>query len=258
MEAGTHTVRVTLNTNDHQDLARNGMMVMDTATFESDGDTSHGHMTNKYPVPDGTPVPGVDLEVHTDPKSGWNLQISTTNFIWAPQNASTMPVMGEGHAHLYVDGNKRGRLYGEWYFLGGLTDGDHQVRVTLNANNHSDYVRNDQVIEDIETITVPPGMGIDDGGHDGVTTYNATPTGKAGEYQVGHKFAEGGDYIIEVHVTGDDYEEAAVTFNVEVLEGDPAALTITMIIIYIVLAVVIMAVVQVAYTRYKVKKLQDL
>jgi hypothetical protein len=260
MEAGTHQVRVTLNTNDHQDLARDGGMIMDTATFESEGDTGHSHGMTTFPVPEGSLVPAVDLQVRSDPKTGWNLQVETSDFAWAPQNASTEPVMGEGHAHLYVDGTKLGRLYGEWYYLGGLPEGDHEVRVTLNANDHSDYTWDGQVIQDVETITVPPGTG--DGGstagHDEVTTLNATPSGKAGEYRLHHTFDEAGDYLIEVHVSGEGYEEAAVTFQVEVLEGDPAVLTVTMIVLYIVVAVAALAVVQVAYTRHKVKRLRGL
>lgn len=43
---------------------------------------------------------------------------------------------GEGHAHIYIDDVKIGRVYGEWYHLAtanlNLSPGSHVVRVDLN------------------------------------------------------------------------------------------------------------------------------
>ncbi|UCC92315.1 MAG: hypothetical protein JSW25_06475, partial [Thermoplasmata archaeon] len=168
LDKGDHTVHVTLSTNDHMDLAVDGVLVEDTVTFNQAEDPSHGHMTPpRYEVPDGVPTPGVDVTVHQDPKSGWNVEIGTDNFRWAPENASTAPVMGEGHAHLYVDDHKVARIYGGWYFLGELKVGEHQVRVTLNANNHSDYAKDGVVIEDVVTVIVK--VVDDNDGHSGTS-----------------------------------------------------------------------------------------
>ncbi len=259
LEAGTHTVRVTLNANDHSDISHDGQLVEDIETIVAGEPAPHGHMTARYEVPDdGTPVPTVDLTVQADPKSGWNLHIGTGAFRWAPENASTPPVMGEGHAHLYVDGHKQARLYCEWYHLAGLTDGSHEVRVTLSANNHSDYAFSGDVIDDIETIVVPPGAGDGTDGHGhGAVGIKATPTGKPGEYRLRHNFKDAGDYIIEVHVTGKGQEETAVTFEVEVLEGDPAALTIAGVIFYVAMAVAVIIIAQVVYNRRKLRRLRE-
>jgi len=98
----------------------------------------------------------VAVEVLADPMAGWNIHITTTGFAWAPERASTSAVDGEGHAHLYLDGEKLGRLYGEWFHLNrDLEPGEHEVRVTLNANNHHDYTIDGEVVEAIVTFTVP-------------------------------------------------------------------------------------------------------
>ncbi len=99
-------------------------------------------------------IPTVDLIVTEDPMSGWNLQIITENFVFSPEDASQDHVEGEGHAHLYIDGNKITRLYSEWYHIPELTPGNHDIEVTLNSNNHRDLTVSDEKIADSETITV--------------------------------------------------------------------------------------------------------
>ena len=53
-------------------------------------------------------------------------------------------IAGEGHAHIYVDGVKIGRVYGQWFHLNtaslNLTSGDHTILVNLNGNDHRPYV----------------------------------------------------------------------------------------------------------------------
>lgn len=96
----------------------------------------------------------VDLVVHEDPKTGWNLQIVTENFSFSPQNASAENVDGEGHAHLYVNDEKITRLYGEWYYLGSLEPGKNEIRVDLNANDHSPYTVGGEPVNDVEVVRV--------------------------------------------------------------------------------------------------------
>jgi methionine-rich copper-binding protein CopC len=98
-----------------------------------------GHSHSAYVHPEGTPAPTLDLEVFKDKKAGYVLHVKTTNWTWAPLAANGAAVPNEGHGHLYVDGVKVNRLYGEWYHLEGLTPGQHDITVTLNANDHSEY-----------------------------------------------------------------------------------------------------------------------
>ncbi len=97
----------------------------------------------------------VRVKASKDRMMGWNLQVRTRAFRWAPGRASSAHRAGEGHAHLFVDGKKVTRLYGPWFFLGELSPGRHKVKVTLNGNDHSDYVRAGKPIAATAVVTVP-------------------------------------------------------------------------------------------------------
>ena len=100
------------------------------------------------------PAPSVTLEVYSDPKAGWNLHIQTQNFEFSPEHASLDHVVGEGHAHIFIDGKKINRVYGNWYHIPSLPTGEHEVRVTLNANSHEELESNGEHMEAFATISV--------------------------------------------------------------------------------------------------------
>jgi len=100
----------------------------------------------------------VTIEAYEDPKAGWNVRAVPTNHTLAPQSVSTPPVDGEGHMHLYVDGEKVGRMYGEWVHVGTLTDGDHELRVELSANNHKPLAIDGEIVDASITITQVDGI----------------------------------------------------------------------------------------------------
>ena len=116
------------------------------------GEHSHGSME----IPAGQPVPTVDLIIHPDAQRGWNLEIQVTNFRFAPESVNLTSLPSEGHAHLYVNGVKLTRLYGNWYYLESLPPGEHDITVGLNANGHEDLLHNGQPIQDTERLIVPP------------------------------------------------------------------------------------------------------
>ncbi|AFY55612.1 hypothetical protein Riv7116_3139 [Rivularia sp. PCC 7116] len=117
--------------------------------------SGHGeHKHGKMEVPQGQPVPTVDVVVVKDAKKGWNLEAKVTNFKFAPEKVNTAPEPGEGHAHLFVNGKKITRLYSNWYYLENLEPGENQVKVTLNANDHADWTNNGKMIEDTEIVKV--------------------------------------------------------------------------------------------------------
>ncbi len=206
LDPGEHEIRVELNGNDHAPLLVEGEAIEQIVTVEvpeSAAMDGHAH-------PDGfeaeEPHPTVSLSVTEDPKSGWNIRVETSDYTFAPEKASTMTTTsGEGHAHLYVDGGKITRLYGEWYhFAGDLTAGAHEVRVELSANDHSPYLADGAPIEDVVTITVAGDAGSDDTG---------TEMGGALE----------ADEVIEVNVTGEVVENGG---RHRVATGDTVALVV--------------------------------
>ena len=81
-------------------------------------------------------APEITLAVTPDPMTGYNLHLTTQNFTFAPEAASLADVTGEGHAHVYINGEKLARLYGRWMHLDALPVGDVEVQVTLNSNDH--------------------------------------------------------------------------------------------------------------------------
>jgi hypothetical protein len=100
-------------------------------------DASGGHADHDTPhaVPAGTDAPTLKVALTPDPVSGWNIRLRTTNFSFAPERAGHAHVPGQGHAHVYVDGEKIARLYGRWMHIPALNAGS-KVLVTLNANDH--------------------------------------------------------------------------------------------------------------------------
>ncbi|NNE53915.1 MAG: hypothetical protein HKN30_16125 [Sulfitobacter sp.] len=99
-------------------------------------------------------APELSVTLTPDPMAGYNLQVTTRNFTFSPMNASGAHVAGEGHAHVYVNGRKVGRLYGEWMHLDALPKGDVEVAVTLNANDHRPLAVGGTPITASQTITV--------------------------------------------------------------------------------------------------------
>jgi hypothetical protein len=86
---------------------------------------------------------------------GWNLHIEAENWAFAPERVNETSLPTEGHAHLYVNGEKLTRLYGPWYYLEGLPPGDHTLTVGLNANGHEALTVQGEPIEASVFITVP-------------------------------------------------------------------------------------------------------
>lgn len=113
-----------------------GMANRDMANGEMAG-AGMPHEHGMLPVDDWANPPTIAAEIFKDPESGWNLHVRTTNFAVNAAAAGYDNVEGEGHAHIYVNGDKLRRLYGEWYHIGGLSAGQHHVKVSLNANDHS-------------------------------------------------------------------------------------------------------------------------
>jgi len=96
------------------------------------------------------PIPEISIEAIKDEKGGFNILVTTNNYTFTPEKINQEPVANEGHAHVFVNGKKINRLYGEWYYLSEdkFVDGDNVIEVTLNANEHSDWGRDGQHISD--------------------------------------------------------------------------------------------------------------
>lgn len=108
------------------------------------------HGTREVPA-EGAPE--VILTVEPDSMDGWNITLETANFRFTPEATGEAPEQGTGHAHLYVDERKVARLYGPHFHLPALSEGTHEISVTLAANDHAYYRVDGERIGARQTIT---------------------------------------------------------------------------------------------------------
>ncbi|MGH1427928.1 MAG: hypothetical protein ACRBEE_08310 [Arenicella sp.] len=113
---------------------------------------SKAHVHHELDISSWVKKPSVELVVERDDMAGWNVHVKAKNFRFSPERVNEILTEGEGHAHLFVDGNKVARLYGEWFHLGDLTAGKHEIKVSLNANNHAALVLNGQIISAVYDV----------------------------------------------------------------------------------------------------------
>ena len=106
----------------------------------------HDHSTMPKFEVEASQAPSAELMVAEDAKSGWNVTIKTSNFTFTPEDVNTDNVVGEGHMHLYVDGEKVARLYGPDYHYSENFDGEKEFMITFNANDHSEYAVDGEVV----------------------------------------------------------------------------------------------------------------
>ncbi len=115
----------------------------------------HHHHHNQIELAGTENPPAINIKLHKDAMSGWNLEVMTEHFEFTPANTNQNHLPGQGHAHVYIDGVKLGRLYGNWMHLTGLAPGPRAIKVTLNSNDHQDYVIDGVVIGDEVVINQP-------------------------------------------------------------------------------------------------------
>lgn len=90
-------------------------------------------------TPIDLPIPSAVVHLQADGVDGYNLFLETRNYRFTPENVGADPVANEGHAHLYVNGQKVARLYSPWRHLPQslFQEGINRLQVELNANDHS-------------------------------------------------------------------------------------------------------------------------
>ena len=96
----------------------------------------HDHM-KIVSLPAGSDAPAMDFHLVKDPIEGWNLHIETRNFRFAPENVNSPNQSREGHAHVYINGEKFARVYAPWFHIAALPVKVGYITVTLNTNDHS-------------------------------------------------------------------------------------------------------------------------
>ena len=119
-------------------------------TGDSGGDSHHGpgvpdQVVSEMPI-------SVSISAEPDARGGVDVHIATEGFRFAEELVDQAHTPGAGHAHIYVDGVKLGRVFEPQYHIPNLAPGEHEIRVSLNTNDHSELVYDGAKVE--STITV--------------------------------------------------------------------------------------------------------
>lgn len=120
-------------------------------------DHSHDHGMAVEVADDGD-APSLRLEAVLSPDAPARLVLHTRNFRFAADKVDQAHAPGEGHAHLYLNGEKIGRVYGETHELGALSPGTHELRATLNSNDHQTYEVAGRPVASALTVEIPANL----------------------------------------------------------------------------------------------------
>ncbi|NVJ49398.1 MAG: hypothetical protein HWE11_03360 [Gammaproteobacteria bacterium] len=112
-------------------------MMMDHSMHGSMAGMVHDHQP--IAIPETSLVPQIALTLHRDNMDGYNLHIKLNNFnIAPPEFQADVGKVIDGHAHLYINGEKIQRVYGRYLHLPNrlFKPGVNMIMVSLNAHNH--------------------------------------------------------------------------------------------------------------------------
>ena len=133
-----------------------------------------------------TPI-GVTITAEADSQGGVDVQIATEGFTFTPDLVDQPHTPGVGHAHIYVDGEKLDRVFDSHYHIDPLPPGEHEIRVSLNTNDHSELMFDGAKAESTVKVTVPD-VG------------QATDNGEKSHEHDGHDHGDAREIIAEVHL----------------------------------------------------------
>ncbi|MEP1551889.1 MAG: hypothetical protein ABJJ44_13650 [Paraglaciecola sp.] len=109
----------------------------------------HEHKSRE--IGKGTPVPRIELTVFRDTMDGVNVHVEVANYVLNAPDLATKTTQSpngvlQGHAHVFVNGIKRQRLYGSDIHIPAswLKTGVNQVAISLNSHQHENWVADDQ------------------------------------------------------------------------------------------------------------------
>ncbi len=129
------------------------------------GDHHHGAAAPQQVI-SAAPV-SVKITAEPDANGGVYVRITTEGFRFAPDLVDQDHTPGAGHAHIYLDGEKLGRVFADEYHIAVVPPGEREIRVSLNTNNHSELVFDGAKVTAAATVTVPDvGQGQGNGDRD--------------------------------------------------------------------------------------------
>ena len=133
VDPGDHLVSVVLAGNEHAEWS-----AVDYVRINSDSDRPGISITSP---PEGESI-----------SSDATVTVSIENFTLDPDAVGTAPVDGEGHWHVFVDGDYQNYSTEDSISISGLSSGEHQIMVELYNNDHTEL--DDRVLDTVN-VNVP-------------------------------------------------------------------------------------------------------
>ena len=122
----------------------------------ADDHDGHDHSSHSHEAAHESEVPvGVDISAEVEDGGGVIVHVTAEGWRWAPESMDMEHEPGAGHAHIYVDGVKVGRVYSSRYRLSDLESGERHILVTLNTNDHKRLTLNGESVEASAIVTIP-------------------------------------------------------------------------------------------------------
>ncbi len=119
------------------------------------------HSYRMLDVTNAERIPAITkMEILKEPEDmGYDIYVEMENWTFTPEFVGQTYKENQGHIHVYLDGKKAGRMYGNYYYLGKLSKGKHKIAITINGDDHTAFtVKNkhgkDIMIGRTETIIV--------------------------------------------------------------------------------------------------------
>lgn len=107
------------------------------------------------PAAAGEAAPVLELSAEVLEDRRVRLSLALENFAFDEAGVDGPHREGRGHAHLYIDNVKIGRLYEPEFLSEPLAPGAHQFAVTLNTNDHRAYARDGAAMTRTLRVVIP-------------------------------------------------------------------------------------------------------
>ncbi|MEP5761278.1 MAG: copper chaperone PCu(A)C [Litoreibacter sp.] len=100
-------------------------------------------------------TPKITLTATNGPSAeGAEIALDIENFAFVRAENDTAHVPNHGHAHIYLNGLKLGRLYDTKFSLGSVPTGTYELVVSLNSNTHQPYMNGETPVRDTLSFDV--------------------------------------------------------------------------------------------------------
>ncbi len=121
----------------------------------NDGGHSHDGMVDLSGLPD---PPNLTIVATPDEPGAVALEITVDGLELVPVDPPQEHQVGQGHAHVTVDGSSVAMVAETHYRLTGLSSGSHVLEVSLSSNDHRGYMVDGMPISVSMTLVVDAGV----------------------------------------------------------------------------------------------------